>query len=429
MQEEFIAYIWENRLFNMSNLTTTEGESLEIINTGKRNSNSGPDFFNAQIKIGYTLWAGNIEIHQKASDWEKHNHTKDKAYDNVILHVVEKSDKKVFRNNGSVIPTLELSWSEEYNNNYNRLINSKNYIACQNEFHRIDPLFIKIGFHSLMIERLEEKTNEIIFKLKENNNNWNETFYQLLAQIFGFKINSIPFLLLAKAVPYKILSRHKNNLFQIESLLFGASGLLNEELTGDKYFLDLRNEFGFLYKKYKLKSVEAHLWKFMRLRPVNFPTIRISQLAGLIHNSQGLLSKITETEKLDKLRALFKVKATDYWDSHYRFNISSSEKKVKELGDLSVNSIIINVVIPFLFVYGETQNLSHLKDRSLTLLENIPPENNSIIRKWASLGVIPRSAFDTQALIQLKSRYCENRRCLYCPIGNKILKSTSSKSG
>ncbi|MBW6534554.1 MAG: DUF2851 family protein [Mariniphaga sp.] len=421
--EEFLHFVWENRLFFPDNMETIEGEPLEIVNTGRRNTNAGPDFFNAKIKIGQTTWAGNIEIHKKASDWEKHNHTDDKAYDNVILHVVEKADQKITRENGTEIATLEMAWPEQYTRNYQKLLDAQTWIACQEHFHRIDPVILQLGFNRLMIERLEDKTGELTQRLEQNQQNWNETFYQMLARMFGFKVNAVPFELLAKAIPMNILAKHKNNLFQLEALLFGASGLLNEELLGDDYFLELRKEFGFLYKKYGLKPVEAHLWKFMRLRPGNFPTIRISQLAALIHRSKGLFSKILETEKTEDLKTLFRVKASNYWDAHYRFNKLSPRQQTKILGEDSIDTLIINVVIPFLFVYGEKQNQHHLKNRALEFLEEIPPESNSIIEKWKNLGVSARSAFETQALLQLKNKHCSKKKCLTCPIGNKLVKS------
>ncbi|RIH64149.1 DUF2851 family protein [Mariniphaga sediminis] len=421
--EEFLHFIWENRLFFSENLKTTGGEPLEILNTGRRNSDSGPDFFNAKVKIGETVWAGNIEIHKKVSDWERHAHTGDKAYENVILHVVELADKKVFRENGTEIASLEFSWPEQFTQNYQKLLDAKTWIACEEQFYHFDPVVLRLGFNRLMIERLEDKTGEIIRGLEQNQYNWNETFYQMLARMFGFKVNSVPFGLLAKAVPLHILAKHKNSLFQLEALLFGASGLLNEELLGDDYFLELRKEFGFLHKKYQLAPVEAHLWKFMRLRPVNFPTIRISQLAALVYHSQGLFSKIVDTEKVEDLRELFRVKASEYWDNHYRFNKLSPRKHVKELGENSIDTLIVNVVVPFLFVYGERQNRHHLKNRSLDFLEKLQPEKNTIINKWKKLGVEARSAFETQALLQLKNKHCENRKCLSCPIGNKLVKT------
>jgi len=420
--EEFIHFIWENRLFACEDLKTLQNEPVEVVHTGRRNTDSGPDFFNAMVKIGGTLWAGNIEIHRKASDWDKHHHTFDRAYENVILHVVEDADKQIFRENGTAIATLELTWPGHLTRNYQRLLHSKTWIACQEQFHRIDPIVLRLGFNRLMIERLEDKTEEIKGILEQNCHNWNETFFRMLARMFGFKVNASPFEILAKVVTLRILTKHKNSLFQMEALLFGASGLLSEELFGDPYFIDLQKEFSFLKKKYKLSGVEPHLWKFMRLRPGNFPTIRISQLAALIHRSQGLFSHIVDTSDLQELKELFMVKASGYWECHYRFNRPATRILPKELGESSVNTIIINVVIPFLFVYGEEQNLHHLKDRALGFLEQLPAENNSVICRWEQLGVKACSAFETQALLQLKNRHCNRKNCLRCPIGNKLVR-------
>jgi hypothetical protein len=271
-----------------------------------------------------------------------------------------------------------------------------------------------------MIERLENKTSEILKRLEENKFNWNETFYQSLARMFGFKVNALPFEMLSKAVPLSVIAKHKNDLFQIEALLFGTSGLLNDELIGDDYFLRLRSEYSFLYKKYNLKPIGSYLWKFMRLRPRNFPTIRIAQFAALIHRSEALFSKIIEVDKLSQLSELFNVCASDYWDTHFRFNLPSVKRK-KELGMVSVQSLIINVVVPFLFVYSETQTKPGLKDLALDFLEDLPPEGNSIVSNWQRLGLSVRSAFETQALLQLKNLYCDQKKCLNCQLGNKLV--------
>jgi len=421
--EEFLQYVWENRLFIEENLKTVNGEPIEIINVGKRNTDSGPDFFNARIKIDDTIWVGNIEIHKNSSDWVRHNHQNDKAYNNVILHVAENCDQPIFRSNGEEIPALLFRYPEQLKTNYQKLLDAKTWISCQNQFHKIDPIILQLGFNRLMIERLEDKTSEILSRLQANNNDWNATFYQMLARMFGFKVNSVPFEMLAKSLPIGILAKHKSSLFQLEALLFGNSGLLNDQLLGDDYYINLRNEYSFLYKKYQLKGIENHLWKFMRLRPGNFPTVRISQFAALIHRSHGLFSKITEIENIDELKQLFKVEASEYWNSHYSFNKETSRNWVKELGPNSINTLIINVVISFLFVYGEKQNKEYLKNRSLEFLEQLPAEGNSIIEKWEQLGVVARSAFESQALLQLKNRYCERKKCLNCQIGVKLVKS------
>lgn len=423
LPEEFLQYIWENKLFLSENLKTSASENVEIIDVGKRNTNSGPDFFNAKIKIDDTIWAGNIEIHKKSSDWQKHNHQTDKAYNSVILHVVENNDLPVKRKNKELIPTIILNYPERLQTNYQNLLNAKTWIACQNQFHKVDPVILQLRFNRLMIERLENKTDEILERLEQNKNDWNETFYQMLAKMFGFKVNAVPFELLAKSLPLQILAKNKNNLHQLEALLFGNSGLLNNQLLGDDYYLNLRNEYSFFYKKHQLKGIESHLWKFMRLRPVNFPTIRISQFAALIHRSHGLFSKIIEIENINNLKELFKVQASEYWHSHYNFNKTSKINSVKELGDNSINTLIINVVIPFLFVFGEKQNKNYLKNRALEFLEKLPPENNSIITNWKNLGIEVHSAFETQALLQLKNIYCEKKKCLNCQIGVKLVKT------
>ncbi|MDO9039790.1 MAG: DUF2851 family protein, partial [Bacteroidota bacterium] len=295
MKEEFLQFIWKHGLYLKDDLKTTDGKPVEIISSGRPNTDSGPDFFNAKIRIGETIWAGNIEVHQKSSHWYHHKHDIDGAYDNVILHVVELHDKPVQVKNHE-LPTLEIRYPVEILENYELLLKSERWIACEEKLTEVDPFILRFWFSSLMIERLQSKTGDILNILKQNKNNWNETFYQLLARNFGMKTNALPFELLAKSLPLQILSKHKNDLFQIEALLFGQSGLLNETLLGDDYYLSLRKEYSYLYKKYSLSGIESHLWKFMRLRPINFPTVRIAQLAMLVHHSSALFSQILETE-------------------------------------------------------------------------------------------------------------------------------------
>lgn len=420
MKEDFLQFVWKHGLYLKDKLETTGGEALEIISPGQSNQDSGPDFFNARVRIGQTSWAGNIEIHQKSSHWYQHRHDSDAAYDNVILHVVEVHDKNVQVKNHQ-LPTLILGYRDEILNNYENLLQSKHWIACQERLPEVDPFILRFWFSSLMIERLESKTGEIVKLLDQNKNNWNETFYQLLARNFGMKTNALPFELLAKSLPLNILSKHKNDLFQTEALLFGQSGLLNETLLGDDYFLSLRKEYSFLYKKYGLSGMESHLWKFMRLRPINFPTVRIAQLAQLIHHSSALFSHILETEDPDELRKLFKVTASEYWDTHYRFNKPSGERRPKVLGDSAFNNLVINTIVPLLFVWGEQHMDQGMKDRALLLLEKLEAEENQIIRKWNEAGIESRTAFETQALLQLKNNYCDQKRCLNCQLGAKII--------
>lgn len=420
MKEEFLQFIWKYGLFSKEKLATTDGKVLEIISPGQANSDSGPDFFNARIRIGETIWAGNIEIHQKSSHWYLHHHDADAAYDNVILHVVENQDRPVVVKNHE-LTTFEIRYPDEILQNFEQLLRSEKWISCQENLPEHDPFLLRFWFSALMIERLQDKTGDILNILEQNNNNWNETFYLLLARNFGMKTNAVPFELLAKSLPLTILSKHKNNLFQLEALLYGQAGLLNETLLGDDYFLSLRKEYSYLYKKYNLSGVEAHLWKFMRLRPINFPTVRIAQLAALVHQSSALFSQVLETEKLEDLRKLFNVSASEYWNNHYRFNKTSGENKAKTLGDTAFDNLVINTVVPLLFVWGEQHLSQAIKDKALVWLEKLPPESNQIISKWEQLGVKSFSAFETQALLQLKNKYCDHKKCLNCPLGAKII--------
>jgi hypothetical protein len=422
MTEEFLQFVWEQKLFNTENLKTISGKNLEIIDAGKLNNDSGPDFFNARIKIDDTIWAGNIEIHRLSSDWYRHRHQDDEAYDNIILHVVQRCDQQVLRSDGEEIPTLILPIPHHVMANYRQLIDSTAWIPCQDKIHSMDPFVLKIGFNRLMIERLQEKINVIIERLNQNKQNWKETFYQLLAQSFGFKTNAVPFELLAKSLPPNILGKHADNLYQTEALLFGQAGLLHQELLGDDYFLKLRAEYEFLVRKYNLKPIAGYLWKFLRIRPVNFPTIRIAQFAALFHKNDRIFSILNENISIHQLKELFNVSASSYWDNHFRFNQISGNGK-KHLGDSAAESLIINCVIPYIFVYGEQTEKNFLKDKALEWLDQLPPEENLIISGWRNLGIYASTAFESQALLQLKNRYCDKKRCLHCHIGSKLIRS------
>ena len=420
MTEELLQFAWKYQLFYKENLKTTNSEEIQILNPGRWNSDSGPDFFNANIKIGNTLWAGNVEVHKKASDWFKHNHQTDEAYNNVILHVVEEDDKKVDLPGGEPLPVFIIEINESVKANYKYLLEEEGKPACHETIGNVDVIYIRSTLDKMLVERIQSKTGLIEQTLNFNQNNWNETFYQHLAINFGFKMNALPFEMLSRSLPLKVLAHHTNNLMQLEALLFGQSGLLNDELLGDDYFLELRKEYSYLAQKYKLKGMEGHVWKFMRLRPANFPTIRLSQFAALLHQSKALFSKIIETGKPQEIMQYFKVKASEYWDLHYRFNFSS-KKGAKWLGESSQHNLLINTVVPFLYLYGERNNKQELKTRALDLLENIPSEKNSILNRWAEVGINSSNAYDSQALIQLKNVYCDYKKCIKCQIGTKVI--------
>jgi len=389
------------------------------LSKGILNTDSGPDFFNAKIKINDTVWAGNIEIHINASDWFKHNHHTDKAYDNVILHVVKNKDTDIFNSKNIKIPTVEISYPDFIQKNYENLKYSKHKIACENKLHEINKLHINSWLDSLLIKRLERKSNEINKLLKENNNNWEESFYILLFKHLGAKINAESFEMLARQTPLKILAKHKNSLLQTEALLFGQAGFLNDNINS-KYYIELKREYKILKSKYKLSGIDKSLWKFLRLRPVNFPTIRIALASKLIYNSVGLFSKILETSDVSDIYKLLNIEVDNFWLNHYTFEKESVSRK-KRLGKTAINTLIINTISPILFVYGSKRNKEELKTRAISFLEKIPAENNSIIRYWNNLNIKTENAYKTQAILELHNEYCLHKKCLSCKLGYQIL--------
>ncbi len=422
MKEDFLHYIWKYKLIDASKLLTHTEEVIEVINFGIHNTDAGPDFFNGKVRIGETTWVGNIELHINSSDWLKHKHQDDRAYDNVILHVVYNNDKDLLDKDGNNIPTLELKGliNQELVKKHDDLVcQSGSEIACGVQIKTVDEFTIQSWINRLAIERLERKSDEIKQTLQQNRNNWEETFYQYLFKYFGLKVNALPFELLAKNSPLKVIEKH-HDLFSIEALLFGQAGYLEEDVE-DEYFQKLKKEYYFLKSKFDLTPLEKSVWKFLRLRPSNFPTLRISQLANLLNKETRLFSKVIEAESVKEIQELFMVEASEYWNSHYQFGKLVEEDKKKKVGIDTINSIIINVIVPFTFVYGKQNQKVELIDKSLGLLESINAENNSIIKNWNELGIKTSNAMQTQSLLELKNNYCSKKNCLNCSIGNKIL--------
>jgi hypothetical protein len=423
MTEELLHHLWKFRLFDQLELKTTSNESIEILKTGEHNQDAGPDFFNSKIKIADTVWAGNVEVHILASDWKKHAHQYDRSYDNIILHVVYQADQQIYRSSGESIPTLEIKTriAPSYYHNYLRFKSSNDWIPCEKQVHTVPAIVLNASMDRLLVERLEEKSTWIRNVLDMNKMNWEETFYQVLARNFGFKTNALPFELLAKSISLLILGRHKSSLLQIEALLFGQAGFLEQHFE-DRYPQQLQNEYVFLKQKFRLTAIDNHLWKFLRLRPVNFPTIRIAQFAALVHGSIHLFSKIMETEKLNELKELLNIDVSVYWRSHYLFDKRSPDRR-KKLGEESIQNLIINTIIPFLFVYGKAKADETYVERALQFMEELEGESNSIITNWRSLNIPVEKAYATQALLQLKNKYCDHKKCLQCAIGNYLLKN------
>jgi hypothetical protein len=424
MKEEFLHYLWKYCLYDPEKLLDEDDNPIIVINPGDYNRDSGPDFFNARIIIDGTEWAGNVEIHIRSSDFDNHRHNTDPAFNNVILHVVGENDKKVFNTRGEEILTARLVYDPELYEKYINLVNNPFVIACQDEINKIDPFYIRHWLGSMATERLVEKSEHILKILSVTGNDWDETFYRLLSRYFGFRVNTEPFEMLATALPFRIIRKHSDNSFQIEALLYGTAGMLEEglfkEAINDKYYTDLIKEFKILSVKYSLNPIHGWIWKFSRLRPANFPTLRISQLAAMLSVSGGIFSQTLEATTVDQLRDLFEVTASEYWDSHFVFG-KISRNYPKNTGSQATDIFLINAIIPAIFVFGKYRNSNEICEKAITFLEETGPEENIIINEWRSAGICADTAFITQGLIELRNSYCKKRRCLDCSIGSRLL--------
>lgn len=422
MRESFLHFLWRSRRFNAQNLLSTENHPIEILHIGEHNTHAGPDFFNARLRIAQTLWAGNVEMHLRSSEWLAHGHSKDPAYDNVVLHVVLEDDQPVFRPNGERIPCLELRGRipPKLLENYQRLEHEQAWIPCQHFFRNVPEVLRLNWLDRLLVERLEQKTAAVAEALQATGNHWEEAFYRSLAHSFGLKVNAEPFEALARSLPSLILAKHKSSLLQLEALLFGQAGFLQEKHLDD-WPKELQREYRHLAHKYGLVPLAASQWKFLRLRPASFPTLRLAQFAALVHQSAHLFSKTLEAQNLRELENLFELRPGDYWNEHFQFD-KLSAKRDKPLGRDFVHRLVINTIVPFLFHYGKTKGLEDPQKRAVALLEELPPETNTIVEGWEVLGLKARHAFQAQALLQLKTRYCDEKRCLECAVGAAILK-------
>lgn len=418
MTEAFLHYLWINGLFTKP-LVTTLNETIKIIHPGFHNIHSGPDFSDSRLEIGGTLWAGNVEIHLNASDWFKHGHQHDEAYNNVILHVVCKDDAP---EQIPGMPVCELAGRIDLNlaAAYEKFIASGRFVPCVDLLDKISEIDMSLWLERMLIEKLEEKADYIQEILNSTQNDWEEVLYRMLSRSFGFSVNALPFEILSRSISWKILAHHADNVFQLEALLFGQAGMLSHDLI-DTYGQELFMEYSFLRKKYNLVPMQPSIWKFLRMRPVNFPTIRISQLAHLLSKNAGLLSRVTKIGSIDELMEVFDIQASSYWDNHFIFD-KMTRGKTKLLGASSANLLIMNAILPFMFVYGSSNGNEDLSSRALAMFEQLPGEVNSSIAKWQDAGIKVSSAFNSQALIHLKKEYCDKRNCLRCRIGNLVLK-------
>jgi hypothetical protein len=424
MKEEFLHYLWKYSLYDKDKLVDTDGNKINVLHQGEYNRDSGPDFFNSRIIIAGTEWAGNVEIHTKSSHFDLHGHQTDPSFNNVILHVVAENDKTVFNSKGEELLTVEIAFNPTLYEKYLSLVNNPYVIACQDDICKLDNIFILHWLGSLVIERLQSKSELVLKILSETGNDWEETFYRLLTRYFGFRVNTEPFEMLSMALPFRIIRKHADNRFQIEALLFGTAGMLHEglfkEALEDEYYRNLIKEYKVLSAKYSLQPIHGWLWKFSRLRPSNFPTIRISQLAALLSVRGGLFSRVLEASDIIHLKELFEVSASEYWYDHFVFG-KKSRAISKNTGSQATDIFLLNAVIPVIFVYGQSIDNQDICERALTFLENVRAEENSIIAEWNEAGINAESAFYSQALIQLRNEYCKKRKCLECRIGSKLI--------
>ncbi|MBS0011098.1 MAG: DUF2851 family protein [Bacteroidales bacterium] len=424
MKEEFLHFIWKNRLFGPGKAETVSGKRLEIIEAGTYNRDSGPDFFNARIRIGNTEWAGNIEIHDSASDWCRHKHHLDHGYDNIILHVVVDYDCSIKTASGNEPESFVMTWDRQVEEKYNDYLNKPELIACSRDLNALPRFTIRHWISRMAIERLDKRIIEFEGRLRETNNDWDETAYRLLSRYFGLKVNSDPFYLLASCTPLRIIRKHADNRMQVEALLYGQAGMLEtgvfENEIYDEYYSALRNEYRILRQKYSLRPIDPWMWKYHRLRPANFPTIRISQLAGLLCSGKSLFGMLKESKNPVELAGIFRSEASAYWDRHYVFG-TYKKGRPKRTGDTLINLLLINTIIPLLFLYGKETGNNEYCTRATDLLDSIEPEDNRITREWSRAGVAASSALESQGLLHLREIYCKNRLCLDCQYGSKLI--------
>ena len=422
MNEEFLYYVWKYKIFSDINLQTSDDKAVSILKAGIHNKNSGPDFLNSQVKIDYQLWAGNVEMHVKSSDWYLHKHEEDSNYDAVILHVVWEHDVAVFNKNNKPLPTLELKnfVSKELLENYNSLVyHQQQFIPCENQLTAIDDFLLNNWLERLYFERLEHKSTIIKDLLLDTNADFEAVLFQLLAKNFGLKVNGEAFLQLATSMDFSVIRKERFDLEQLTALFFGQAGFLEEELEAH-YHQQLKEKYKYLKHKHKLNSISKNTFQFFRMRPHNFPTIRIAQLASLLFAHQNLFSKLMSIHRKEDFYTLFSFEVDAFWKTHYTFD-SESKKSSKKLTKSFIDLIIINTIIPLKFVYLKSRGAVD-ENRIIQLIKQVPSEKNSVISNFSALEIKSKNAMESQALLHLKNNYCTKKSCLQCAIGNSLLR-------
>ncbi len=425
--EQLMQYVWQHRLWLSADMHTNDGRKVRVIDPGLLNTDSGPDFFNAKVEIDGQMWVGNVEIHVRASDWRRHGHDTDRAYDSVILHVVEKDDAPVHRSNGERIPQMVLEVSPRFNERYASLVGSRVQLPCAPQIPVIPHIIITEWIERLAFERLHRKVERTHSLLDLYHGSWEDVCYVTLARALGFGINNEAFERLARRTPLRLLGKHSDSLLQIEALLMGQAGLLDTTADStDAYCRQLVREYAFLANKFQLKPMEAESWKLFRIRPQNFPFRRIAMLAHFVHGGFNLMASILDANGEKELRQLFTVNLEGYWSRHFTFG-SEQPRQTPALGQGSIDIVLINVVAPLLYARGEITDDYSLIDRAVNLLESLRPEHNSIVATFGQAGIKVPDALTSQAMIELKREYCDARKCIYCKIGHWLLCQAASK--
>lgn len=419
--EKLMQYVWKHRLWRSEDMVTNTGEKVRVVDPGLLNTDAGPDFFNAKIEIDGHMWVGNVEMHYRATDWKRHRHDSDKAYDSVILHVVAKDDAPVRRTNGELIPQLVLEVSPQFNADYASLVGATIEVPCAEKIKQVPHLTIVEWVEGLAFERLHGKVERIHQLLDSFNGSWEDVCYVTLARNFGFGINNDAFERLARRTPLRLLGKHSDSVLQIEALLFGQAGMLDAQKPGmDSYYNQLCTEYAFLSNKFQLTPMEKESWKLFRIRPQNFPYRRIAMLAQFIEGGFRMMNRILEAEGEKEMRALFEVELSGYWTKHYTFG-KPNERATATLSRSSIDIILINTVAPLLYAYGELTGNYEMTDKAIKLLEDLRAESNSIVSHFVAYGIDCPDALTSQALVQLKREYCDARKCIYCKIGHHLL--------
>jgi len=423
MSEDFLHFIWKFGLFDRQSLIADTGETVEVISLGEHNPNAGPDFLDARVRIDSTTWAGNVEIHLRSSDWQQHSHMTDKSYDSVILHVVYHHNMPLYRSTGTRIPTIELRFDMRLFETFACLESARTPIPCSHSLLQLERVTIAGWIESLAIERLQEKTDRVNHLLQMSQGNWEEVFYVLLARGFGFGLNADPFERVARSVPLPIVRRHRSDLSLLEALYLGQAGFLQKEATGDDYLAKLNAHYQHLRNLHHLSAIEKHQWKFLRLRPRNFPTLRLAQFASLMHRHDSLFSFALGASRINDMKNFFGLQASEYWHVHLKPGKQAADHSTG-LGTEAFHSLMINSVIPVLFLYGSLTGKENVCEKAVDWLSRIPAEKNRITMHWQQAGVGAQSAMDSQGMLRLMQHYCMKRKCLSCAIGTYLIRHT-----